>query len=110
MTFNVSNRVDFDNPLPVDDQGAPNIASGCVTVSAARTLIVPARVGRKAVLLSRDAICAILIGNETVTFGNGYRPFMPSQTYARIETSAAIYGLVPGTGELTVDISYLELF
>ena len=110
MTFNVGERVNFDNPLPVDNQGAPNIASGCVRVSGERILIVPARDGRKAVMLSRDQLCMIVIGNESVAFENGYRVFSPGQTSARIETSAAVYGLFPGAGELTVDISYLELF
>ena len=129
-----------ENPLPVDDRGASNIASGRATVSGGAsilagalisgsvnvssepTLIVPARAGRKAVLLSCPG-CMILIGDDTVTASTGYSPFSPFHSKARIETSAAIYGVLPSgvvTGAtagasaaivtVTAPITYLELF
>jgi hypothetical protein len=141
MTIIQGEPSDNANPLPVDDRGAPNIASGRTTasgtativaaaltsgsasVSSEATLIVPARAGRKAVLLSCPG-CLIKIGDETVTAETGYSPFSSFYSNARIETSAAIYGVLPsgtvtatigegGTFETittTAQITYLELF
>lgn len=142
MTIIQGEPADNANPLPVDDRGAPNIASdrtnvtgtstivaaaltsGSADVSSEATLIVPARAGRKAVLLSCPGVL-IKIGDETVTQGTGYSPFSPFNSNARIETSAAIYGVLPsgmtvtdtigagGTFEtitVTAPITYLELF
>lgn len=111
MTFNVLERIDIDNPLPVDDKGASNIFNGCVSMSGTPTLLVPARAGRKAVMLSRDDLVILLIGSDnTLAVENGYRPFTPSLTVARIDTSADIYGMIPVTDDTTMVVSFLELF
>lgn len=111
MTFQLNQGVAETNPLPVAEKGSDKLASGCVTASSQVILIVPARAGRRSVLLSRDDNVMVLIGNETLTVENGYRAFEPGMTTARIETSAAIYGLIPSAvSTITVNVSYLELF
>jgi hypothetical protein len=109
MTFK-SGVINDTNALPVNDQGAANIVSGCVAVSNVPVLIVPERMGRKAVLLSREGDIPLFIGNETVSASNAYKVFSIYSTIAQIETSAAIYGTIGGDSSKSIFISYLELF
>ena len=81
------------------------IATGQATVGTTATLIAAARPERERIVLTAVAATAFYVGGSGVTTGTGV--FVPAGASLPLETTAAIYGVVPAA---TLGVSFIEEF
>lgn len=99
--------IDTSGNLVTKDQGASTIANGQVTVASTSTEIVPARSGRRAVVIINLGATDVYLGTTGVTTSTGLYLMGTAGASVQIPTSAAVYGVV-GSG--TQAVSYMEVY
>lgn len=93
-----------DATFPVLDRGTVAMATGQVAVGTSAVLVVPARAGRRVVVLIPTSNTIYYVGNAGVTSSTG--AILGAGAVVTMPTTSAIYAVAAGN----MTISYMEFF
>jgi len=92
------------NPSVTSEKAPTNVATGQQALATTATQIVPARAGRKSLIITPTSSTLFYVGGSGVTSTNGL--YVPAGASVTLSTEAALYGAAPSA----VTVSFLESY
>ena len=93
------------NPSVTSELSAANVATGQLTVSSTTLQLVPARAGRKSIVITTtNPASPYYVGASNLTTANGF--YLGNGASVSLSTAGAVYVVCPAGGTLT----YIETY